>query len=128
MELSFLLKSGGFRGHAHCRILEPPRFTLTAYSIPAKREPQYLSFPFKKIRQQRQAFIMHYTCFGLRFWVQHVAETRESVLGIVGGPDHFADMGVAQGSGAHGARLQGNIERAFVQVFGAQGIGGGGDG
>ena len=82
-----------------------------------------LSLLLEKLSQQREALLLHHARFGLRLGMKHLSETREAIFRVIGGPDHLADMGMTQGSGAHGAGLQGDIERAFVEVFGAQSIG-----
>ena len=89
---------------------------------------QKSSFLLEKVRQQREAFVLHYTSIGFRLWMQHFAEAREAVFLVVGSPYDFTDMGMAKCAGAHGARLQGDVERAFVQIFCAQGVGRCGDG
>ena len=82
-----------------------------------------LAFLLEEIGQQSEALVAQHARFGFRLGMEHRAEAREAVFRVVGGTNHLADVGVAQGSGAHGARLQGNIERTLVQVFGTQGVG-----
>ena len=69
----------------------------------------FLSPLLKKPSKQLQAFILHHSRFGLRLGMQHVAEAREAIFRVVGCPYDFADMGMTEGTGAHGAWFQSDI-------------------
>ena len=51
-----------------------------------------------------------------------------AALGVVAAVNDAGHLGPAQGSGAHGARFDGDVEGAVGKVLAAEGVGSGGDG
>ena len=83
----------------------------------------------EELRHQRTGFVGQDTAGDGRLGMEHAGGIHVvAALRVVGAVDQPAQLRPTQRTGAHGARLDGDIERAFVQILAAQRAGCGGDG